>query len=106
MALNSITGAGAYSAIANLVGSPAADAKAAALEQGGSEFGNIVDSVLANVTKSGKAMEAQAVNLSNGNADVLDLVTAVAETELAVESLVTIRDRVISAYQDILNMPI
>ena len=34
------------------------------------------------------------------------IVTAVAETELAVETLVTVRDRVISAYQDILNMPI
>jgi len=45
-------------------------------------------------------------NLANGKANTLDLVTAVAETELAVETLVTVRDRVISAYQDILNMPI
>ncbi len=106
MALNSAAGAGAYSAIANLIGNASGEAKAAAPAQGSSEFGSIVDSVLANVTKSGSALEAQAANLSSGNADVLDLVTAVAETELAVESLVTIRDRVISAYQDILNMPI
>lgn len=74
--------------------------------QGGTEFSDIVESVLSNVTKSGDAMQAQAANLANGNADVLDLVTAVAETELAVETLVTVRDRMISAYQEILNMPI
>ena len=51
-------------------------------------------------------MQTQAANLANGKANTLDLVTAVAETELAVETLVTVRDRVISAYQDILNMPI
>lgn len=106
MVINSTAGAGAYSAIANLVGTARGEAKTAAPAQGGSEFSDIVESILANVTNSGNAMEAQAVNLSNGNADVLNLVTAVAETELAVETLVTIRDRVISAYQDILNMPI
>ncbi len=32
--------------------------------------------------------------------------TAVAETEVAVESLVAVRDKVISAYQEILSLPI
>jgi len=106
MPINSSAGAGAYSSIAKIVGNALSETKAATPTQGASEFSDIVESVLANVTNSGNVMEAQAVNLSNGKADVLDLVTAVAETELAVESLVTIRDRVISAYQDILNMPI
>lgn len=106
MPINSTAGAGAYSQIAKIVGNALSEGKAPNPAQGGSEFGAIVESVLANVTNSGNAMEAQAVNLSSGKADVLDLVTAVAETELAVETLVTVRDRVISAYQDILNMPI
>ena len=106
MPVNSSAGAGAYSAIANLVGNARGEAKTAAPAQGGTEFSDIVESVLSNVMKSGAATETQAAKLANGNADVLDLVTAVAETELAVETLVTVRDRVISAYQDILNMPI
>lgn len=106
MPVNSLAGAGAYSAIAKLAGNALGEAKTAAPAQGGTEFGDIVESVLSNVTKSGDAMQAQAANLANGNADVLDLVTAVAETELAVETLVTVRDRMISAYQEILNMPI
>ena len=35
-----------------------------------------------------------------------NVVTAVAETEVAMQTLVTVRDRVISAYQEIMNMPI
>ena len=106
MVMNSAAGAGAYSAVANIAGKGAGQASAAKSSQDGMEFGDLVEAVLSNVTKSGAATEAQATNIVNGNADVLDLVTAVAETELAVETLVTVRDRVISAYQDIINMPI
>ncbi|MCH8239992.1 MAG: flagellar hook-basal body complex protein FliE [Proteobacteria bacterium] len=106
MPITSAAGAGAYSAIAKLGGNALGEAKPAAPLQGGTEFSDIVESLLTNVTQSGEAMQTQAANLASGKADTLDLVTAVAETELAVETLVTIRDRVISAYQEILNMPI
>ncbi len=43
---------------------------------------------------------------SNGKANVVDVVTAVAETEVAVETLVAVRDRVIAAYEEIMRMPI
>lgn len=43
--------------------------------------------------------------LSTG-ADPHALVTALAQTELAVETAVTIRDRVVEAYQEILRMPV
>lgn len=69
-------------------------------------FGDVVEAVLSNVSESGAATESKAIDMANGKTDVVDLVTAVAETELAVETLVTVRDRVISAYQEILNMPI
>ena len=39
-------------------------------------------------------------------ADPHALVTALAQTELAVETAVTIRDRVVEAYQEILRMPV
>jgi flagellar hook-basal body complex protein FliE len=34
------------------------------------------------------------------------VVTAVAETEVAVEAMVAVRDRVINAYEEIMRMPI
>ena len=41
-----------------------------------------------------------------GNADPHALVQALAETELAVETAVTVRDKVVEAYQEILRMPV
>ena len=39
-------------------------------------------------------------------ADPHALVQALSQTELAVETVVTVRDRVVEAYQEILRMPV
>lgn len=41
-----------------------------------------------------------------GDADPHALVQALAQTELAVETVVTVRDKVVEAYQEILRMPV
>lgn len=41
-----------------------------------------------------------------GDADPYALVQALAQTELAVETAVTVRDKVVEAYQEILRMPV
>lgn len=41
-----------------------------------------------------------------GNADLPTLVEALAKSELAVETAVTVRDKVVEAYQEILRMPV
>ncbi len=41
-----------------------------------------------------------------GDADPHSLVQALAQTELAVEAAVTIRNKVVEAYQEILRMPV
>jgi len=41
-----------------------------------------------------------------GDADPHALVQALAQSELAVETVVTVRDRVVEAYQEILRMPV
>lgn len=41
-----------------------------------------------------------------GRADPHALVTALAQSELAVEAAVTLRDKVVEAYQEILRMPV
>ncbi len=41
-----------------------------------------------------------------GNADPHALVEALAQTELAVETAVSVRNRVVEAYQEILRMPV
>ena len=44
--------------------------------------------------------------MAAGKANIVDVVTAVAETEVAVDALVAVRDRVIQAYEEIMKMPI
>lgn len=50
--------------------------------------------------------EALAEQAMTGDADPHALVQALAQTELAVETAVSIRNRVVEAYQEILRMPV
>ncbi|MEX0590388.1 MAG: flagellar hook-basal body complex protein FliE [Xanthobacteraceae bacterium] len=91
-----IAGAGNPSAATNLTGSGAA----------GQGFGALVENALSSLAEKGKEADAQAMQLAAGKADLVDVVTAVAETEVAVETLVSVRDKVIQAYEEIFRMPI
>ena len=50
--------------------------------------------------------EATAKQAMTGDADPHALVQALAQTELAVETAVTVRNKVVEAYQEILRMPV
>lgn len=50
--------------------------------------------------------EATARGALMGEVDPHALIEALASTQTAVETVVTVRDRVVEAYQDILRMPI
>lgn len=80
-------------------------ARRAAPTEGGA-FGSLLASALDSVATPGKKAETQAMAVAGGKADVVDVVTAVAESEAALETLVAVRDRVISAYEDIMRMQI
>ena len=58
------------------------------------------------VIDAGHKSDAQTVAMASGKANVMDVVTAVAETDVAVSTLVSVRDKVISAYEDIMKMAI
>ena len=53
-----------------------------------------------------RATEAVAKDALVGGADPHALVEALAQTQLAVETAVTVRDKVVEAYQEILRMPV
>ncbi len=70
------------------------------------DFGSLVANVLQTTAQTGAKADAQAMAAIGGKADIVDVVTAVAESEAAIETLVAVRDRVIAAYEDIMRMPI
>lgn len=69
-------------------------------------FGATLQGVVDDMMQTGKVSEAQTAAAVAGKADVVDVVTAVAEAETTLEMVVTVRDRVVNAYQEILRMPI
>lgn len=72
----------------------------------GSSFGSALTDAVNSTVETAKAAEAQTQALARGDGNMVNVVTAVAETEVAMQTMVTVRDRVISAYQEIMNMPI
>ena len=72
----------------------------------GPSFASLVKQALGTVVDAGKKADAQTQAMVSGKADMVDLVTAVAESETAITTLVSVRDRVIQAYQQIMQMPI
>ncbi len=53
-----------------------------------------------------RAAEETAQATMTGDADPHALVTALAQSELAVETVVAVRNKVVEAYQEILRMPV
>jgi flagellar hook-basal body complex protein FliE len=72
----------------------------------GPSFGELVKDAVGSVMEVGKKSDAQTMAMASGKANVMDVVTAVADTDVAVSTLVSVRDRVIQAYEDIMKMQI
>ena len=73
---------------------------------GGVNFGEVLkETVRDNIEtmREGEKVSAQAVA---GNADLTDVVEAVTAAEVTLQTIVSLRDRMISAYQEIMRMPI
>src|SRR5262245_50933028 len=65
---------------------------------GGPSFGELAKDVLGNVVDGGRQADQQTAAMAAGKANVMDVVTAVAETDDKISTLVSVRDKVISAY--------
>jgi flagellar hook-basal body complex protein FliE len=97
--------ANAYASLARIADPSSGLGKAVGETQGPS-FGALLKDALGSVLEAGKASDAQQRAMVAGKANIVDVVTAVSETEVAVEALVSVRDRMIQAYEEIMRMPI
>lgn len=68
--------------------------------------GNLAGTAARDFAETLAKAETVAQQAMTGNADPHALVEALANTQLAVETAVTVRDRVVEAYQEILRMPV
>ena len=74
---------------------------------GGDSFADILEATVGGARDAGRRSDAMAMKAASGKpTDLVEVVTAVAESEAALESLVAVRDRVVAAYEEIIRMPI
>ncbi len=70
-------------------------------------FGDMLKQAMNEAVNTSKAGETQIAAVTGGTGgNIVDVVTAVAEAESTLQTVVTIRDKVITAYQEIMRMPI
>lgn len=88
-----------------LVAQNYAASKVAAAPAAG-EGGNALLGAAQDFMSTMRASENTAMQAMTAGADPHALVQALAQTELAVQTVVTVRDKVVEAYQEILRMPV
>jgi flagellar hook-basal body complex protein FliE len=91
----------AYANAGRVAGTAAPTAGAAA----GESFGDLLKSAAGNVVDTMAKGEQASLQAVTGKADLAQVTQAVSNAEVAVQTVVALRDRVISAYQDIMRMP-
>ena len=97
----------AYGNAARLIGEMAKPGAAAPAGPGqGGDFAKLLAESVQGIVDSGRVTDQKAMDLVNGKGDIVDVVTAISQTEMAIETMVSVRDRVISAYEEIMRMPI
>ncbi len=71
----------------------------------GGDFANLVKGAIEEAKKIGERSEQLSIAGIADRADINQVVTAVAEAEVTLQTVITIRDKVLDAYKDIIRMP-
>lgn len=72
----------------------------------GGSFSDMLQQVGKDVVETVQKAEKISIDAATNQAELIDVVTAVTNAELALESVIAVRDRVVQAYQEIIRMPI
>jgi flagellar hook-basal body complex protein FliE len=106
MANGVVAGAGnavaAYNAALNRMGAPGIESR----DQAGPGFSEVMQQLAKDAVNTTKDAEKASIQAAEGKADLNQVVNSVTAAELTVQTVTAVRDRVISAYQEILRMPI
>ena len=101
-----ITALAAAKAYAATAGNHGVSAPGAAGASGGLDFASMVKSAMNDVVGASHKAETQMVAGTQGKAELIDVATAISAAETSLETVMAVRDQVISAYQEIMRMPI
>jgi flagellar hook-basal body complex protein FliE len=91
----------AYNTAAKAMGAPGIEPNAT-----GPSFNELLQKAGDQALKSGATDEKQSMLATTGQGDVANIVEAVSDAEVTLQTVTAVRDRVVAAYQEILRMPI
>jgi flagellar hook-basal body complex protein FliE len=104
MTINPVDVAKAYSNVAKSAGFSGDAGSSGKVD--GLSFGDFLKDQINSVRDTGQESERLAVASLSGKADLVDVVTAISAAEITLETVVAVRNKVITAYNDIMRMPI
>lgn len=70
------------------------------------QFAEMIKQVAESAIEAGESAERLTAAAVRDKAELTDVVTAITNAEVTLQTVVAVRDRIISAYQEILRMPI
>ena len=86
--------------------SAAKSAAGGGADSAGSDFSNLIKSVVNEAAATSRTSELVSAQALVNPGDLGSVVTAVSSAEITMQAVIAVRDKVVSAYQDILRMPI
>lgn len=102
--MTALAAAKAYASVASQAGS--ATPKVGATQGDGPDFGELVTKAVSDVVHTSRNAETQVINQTQGKADLIDVVTAISSAQASLQTVMAVRDQVISAYKEIMALPI
>jgi flagellar hook-basal body complex protein FliE len=72
----------------------------------GQGFGDILKNALNDAVQTSRNAEAQMTAQVQGKADLVDVVTALSSAQASLQTVLAVRDQVIAAYQQVMQMQI
>lgn len=104
---NSISSAiSAYNNLARAASGEGMEARDTPTPVAGGEFANVLKDAAKVAIGTMKEAETQSAAAIAGKGDLREMVAAVANAEMTLDTVVTVRDKVINAYNEIMRMPI
>lgn len=108
MAIGALDAAAAYGRSLKTLGADGGGAPVASDQNnsGGNSFGSMIETMVSDAAGSLRTAEAESARQVAGKGDMIDVVTAIGAAETALDTVVAVRDRVVSAYSEIMRMQI
>ncbi len=98
-------GASAYADAAKML-SNGASAPGAAVKGSGGGFGDMLKQAIDGAIDTEKQGETMSLKAVTGKADINAVVSAVTNAEMTLQTVVAVRDKIVSAYQQIMQMQV